>query len=86
MLMPLSPVQKKVIYALDSYIKANGHPPTTPELANAIGRRNVSGEIKALEQKGWITRLRDFSQRSMMISDEAKVKLEQNQEQQKLDI
>lgn len=57
--MKLTDKQKKVLEAVDAFIKENNYPPTHTELKNILGYSSASAIVDfliALEKKGYIKR------------------------------
>ena len=57
--LPLPPRQAAVLQFVQTFIAANGYPPTVREIANALGSRNSNAattHLRALEAKGYVRR------------------------------
>tara|TARA_R110001583_G_scaffold186189_1_gene346781 strand:+ start:9887 stop:10147 length:261 start_codon:yes stop_codon:yes gene_type:complete len=71
MLLPLTEKQKVVFEALTQLYTENSYPPTQAEISDYVKKSAVSGEIRALRQKGWLEKLEHLSRRNIVPTEEA---------------
>jgi len=71
MLLPLTEKQRVVFDAFADFYNINDYPPTQQEVSNAVNKASVSGELKALRKKGWLTSVDNLSRRNIIPTDEA---------------
>ena len=78
MLHPLTERQQQVLNEVHSCIKNRNYPPTIPEIQSSLLIKNpgaVSKCFKALEKKGYITRIKG-QHRGLDLTQEAKEHLQ----------
>jgi len=78
MLLPLSERQERTLHIIWEFIQKKNYPPTIPEVQEILNINNpgaVHKAFKALEKKGYMTRVKGMH-RGLDLTKEAKEKLQ----------